>query len=689
MPSSESTPAGSRTEENAAGASRRSTVVGAVAVCVATALSSELCHALRYPGTDSAIVYPAYAVLTAALLLTAPRRWWIWILASAVGRIDVFHGIAPSFLLATEVANATRAILAAVVLRRLRKDAIRFDTLEGTVIFLLVAGLIAPVVGAFCGASLATAFPRSVDGPHSYWAIWEAWLFSNSLVGITLLPLILIVARNARAWRGITAARTAEISLLGVGLFVALFTAHVGGSSAVPQPVRLVGALPFLLWAAARFGPGLTSACAVVVAAAAIAGIMSGTGPIVPNAGDDPALSLFVFVAFRAVPSLLLAVLVTERERVMAALREGQQRYLLATTAGSVGVWDWALQTNTLDADPVLKNIIGYSEPEIRNTLDDWLRRIHPADVDRTVARAAACVEGRTEAYEAEYRMIHKDGAIRWFFSRGARVRESDGITVRLVGTTTDITERKRAELELQERRRELAHLGRVATLGQLAGALAHELRQPLTAILTNAETARHFLSKKAPDLNELRAIMNEIVADDTRANEVIVRLRGLLKKGEGAQEALSLRSVVQDALDITHGDLIARAVGVTCQFESSLPFVRGDRVELQQVLVNLLINGCEAMEHRPPGDRALTVGTALSAEGLPVAFVTDRGSGLPEGDPDRVFEPFVTTKREGLGLGLAICRTIVDAHGGRIWAMNNFDVGATFFLALPAQAAA
>lgn len=245
-----------------------------------------------------------------------------------------------------------------------------------------------------------------------------------------------------------------------------------------------------------------------------------------------------------------------------------------------------------------------------------------------------------------------------------------------------DITDRKRAEMDAAIQSRELAHLSRVTTLGELSGALAHELRQPLAAILINAQAARRLLSRDPVDLAELRAALDDIIANDRRAGTVIERLRDLLKKGDGTFETLDLNDVVRDVLALTNSDLLARRVSVTTSLTSTLP-VRGDRVQLQQVLLNLILNACESMSATAIDERLLTV-TTETENGFASMSVADRGVGIPDDQLTAVFEPFVTFRERGLGLGLAISRSIVVAHGGQIVAENNTDRGATFRCMLP-----
>jgi C4-dicarboxylate-specific signal transduction histidine kinase len=251
-------------------------------------------------------------------------------------------------------------------------------------------------------------------------------------------------------------------------------------------------------------------------------------------------------------------------------------------------------------------------------------------------------------------------------------------------GVSIDVTRRKRAELEVQKQREELTHLTRVNMLGELSGALAHELNQPLTAILSNAQAAQRFLEQDNMDLQEVREILADIVEEDKRAGEVIGRLRLLLKKGEIHHVPVDVNEIVMDAMKLVRNDLLNQCVQVETTLASNPPLVQGDKVQLQQVLLNLIMNACDAMSGIPPVERRVHISTeAVEDDGVRVS-ICDRGRGIPAADLEQIFTPFMTTKPHGMGLGLAVCRTIITAHGGQIWASDNPDRGACVRFTLP-----
>ena len=248
---------------------------------------------------------------------------------------------------------------------------------------------------------------------------------------------------------------------------------------------------------------------------------------------------------------------------------------------------------------------------------------------------------------------------------------------------------RQRAELSARDQRRELVHLNRVATVGELAGTLAHELGQPLGAIRVNAMTAHAMLERETLDRDELRGVIADIMVNDRMAGDMITRVRQALRHNDGTREDLDVNQVIGGALSFLSGEFAARSTTVTTELAPGLPRVSADRVELQQVMINLVLNACDAMTDQEPGKRVLTLRTALTAAGTVQVSVTDQGPGIRADSMDRIFTAFFTTKEHGLGLGLSICRRIISAHGGAIWAENTSDGGATFVFHLPARPAA
>ena len=277
-------------------------------------------------------------------------------------------------------------------------------------------------------------------------------------------------------------------------------------------------------------------------------------------------------------------------------------------------------------------------------------------------ARAAALKHiesiGRSQHGDTyEHQVVRPDGSFGWQQWTDHAIRNGEGSVVELQGIGRDVTDLKVADMEVEQRRKEVTHLTRVAILGELSGALAHELNQPLTAILSNAQAAQRLLARAPHDVAVVGEILDDIVTDDLRAGEVITRLRALLKRGEASFQPLDLNDITTEVLALARSELIDRHVTVSTRLAPDLPSILGDRVQLQQVMLNLLLNACEAMSTRASTERTLTVSTAVDGEGLVLTSMADRGSGIPPEAAERLFEPFFTTKPQGLGLGLSICR--------------------------------
>ena len=314
---------------------------------------------------------------------------------------------------------------------------------------------------------------------------------------------------------------------------------------------------------------------------------------------------------------------------------------------------------------------------------DGWVEGIHPDDREASVAAYGGAFDARRE-FTLEYRLRRHDGEYRWISDKGVPRWTPEGAFLGYIGCADDITPRKEAELAAERHRAEFARVARLSTMGELAASLAHELNQPLAAVLGNAEAAQKMLGRPNVNLEELREICSDIISEDRRATEVIRRLRALVRKEPPALAPLDMGSVISDVVRLVRSDAILRHSRVSVEVVPDLPAVLGDRIELQQVLLNLLVNAFDAMSESPTREREVTVRAIRDGEGAVKVAVRDFGNGVSSGDIERIFEPFHTTKRDGLGIGLSISRTIIAAHGGRLWVENNSDRGATFCFTVP-----
>ncbi|MGE5346927.1 MAG: sensor histidine kinase [Acidithiobacillales bacterium] len=424
------------------------------------------------------------------------------------------------------------------------------------------------------------------------------------------------------------------------------------------------------------------SAFLFVLTAAVNSALVHGRLVQTPYLISLPYFAILAAMSYELTSDVLHAADLSRRlDASQEALRESESRMTMVTDAANLGLWFWDVASDEFWMTARGRARRGHPPAE-RIDLRQFLAPVHPEDRDRVRKSFQESLEKGGE-FEREYRLVRGDGEIRWISALGRVEFAGGGRPARVLGVSIDVTRRKLAELESERSRAELAHLSRVAMLGELSGSLAHELNQPLTAILSNAQAALRFLSRDGVSHAELFDILGDIVEQDKHAGEVIARLRLLMKKGEVNVQALDLAEVFQDVLKLMRTDLLNRGVTVQTEWPADLPPVRGDRVEIQQVLLNLVVNGSDAMAGAEATHRRLLLRAEIADGGVHVSLA-DRGRGVPPSEIERIFEPFVTMKSQGMGLGLAICKTIIAAHGGRIWATNNADGGATFHFTLP-----
>ena len=376
---------------------------------------------------------------------------------------------------------------------------------------------------------------------------------------------------------------------------------------------------------------------------------------------------------------------ITARRRSEDALREAQRRFALATAAGGIGVWHLDVEAGTLQVEGGLRELLGYTGPELDDRISSWYALVCPDDLEDVRSRLTDFTSGTSPVYETECRLIAKDGSMRWILSRAAIADRVDGAVNRLTGTYTDITGRKEAEDALKHANDTLVRMGRITALAELSASIAHELNQPLAAIATNANTCLRWMDSAVSEA-DLREALKDLVADSRRAGQIVRRTREMFANRSVSRAPTDLNGVIRNVLDLVRTRLRDAGVQLELELDESLPVIEADKVQVQQVLMNLALNAVESMLEAGPRRRVLSVQSRSTDNGVQVS-VRDTGSGLPALDVEQVFEPFFTTKNDGIGIGLAISRSIVEAHGGAIWASADGGTGATFSFTLPAHA--
>ncbi|MGL4398412.1 MAG: sensor histidine kinase [Luteolibacter sp.] len=366
--------------------------------------------------------------------------------------------------------------------------------------------------------------------------------------------------------------------------------------------------------------------------------------------------------------------------RLAAEVRENAESMRLAAGAGELALWRWDIPRNSIWLSPGGREIYGIPPAHVI-TLQSVLDTLHEDD-RKTVSTQITRALAGGGAFQAVYRVKTSEDVPRWISARGKTEFTPDGEPLRMRGVSIDVTSRILAEQDAARHRDELAHLSRVTTLNELSGSLAHEIYQPLAIILSNAQAAQRLLAQSPPDLAEVREILADIVNENMRAGQVIERLRALFKRGQSNTKPIFLNDIVDETLALAQHNLAARGFTTRVAMSSGLPQVLGDRIQLQQVLLNLLLNAADAMALQTPATRHIHLATAKSGDSVRLS-VRDEGPGLPA-NVEKIFQPFHTSKPDGLGLGLAISRSIVAAHGGRIWAENHPEQGAVFHIEIP-----
>jgi PAS domain S-box-containing protein len=770
-------------------------------------LGCKIGFALTFKPHPVSVLWPPNSVLVAALLLTPPRSWWVVLLAALPAHLaaQLQSHVPPLMILCWFISNSCEALIGAGLMRYLVGGPIRFTTLRNVGLFCLCVVFIGPFLSSFLDAAFVVSNYWGQDG---YWELIRIRLFSNALAALIIVPLIVTWATT-----GISALRTAQLShyleagvlfsgLLLVG-YVVLYEFRTGVDLAL-----LFLPLPFLIWAAVRFGTLGASTAISIVGFLAIWSASHGHGPFSGETPEQNALSIQIFLIVLAIPLLFLAALIEERVTGENDLRESESRFQIVADAAPVLIWmagvdklctffnkpwlqftgrsmeqelgnGWAegvhqddlercLQVYTsafdarqpfvmqyrlrrndgeyrwlsdqgvarhdaqggfagyigscVDVTELMKKEEALHEFEERvvlaaeaahlgvwemdpSTNELWMSdsartlfqfdsetrldhaalqdRVHPEDRALRDSAVKHAIETRS-GYEMEYRVLLPDGTQRWIGARGRCVAGDNRKGARLIGVSIDITPRKLAEAEALRQRDELSHLSRVALMGEMSASIAHELNQPLSGILSNAAAGQRFIDRGDVDLREVRELLGDIISDGRRASDVVRGIRGMVKKEQMARRSVDLNEVVMDAWRMASPDALLHSCQLETSLDPNLPAIHSDPVQLQQVLLNLVINAFDAMRDTPASKRKVVIATQSNGGGTVRTSVRDYGVGISEEMQDRLFDPFFSTKTEGLGMGLAIVRSIVESHGGTITAENADGGGTRFEFVLP-----
>jgi PAS domain S-box-containing protein len=367
---------------------------------------------------------------------------------------------------------------------------------------------------------------------------------------------------------------------------------------------------------------------------------------------------------------------ITERKQAEDALRRSDAYLAEAQRLSLTGSFGWKISSGELFWSDESFRIFGYDRTT-KPSLELVEQRIHPIDIARVRKLIGRASRDGTD-WELEHQLLMPDGSVKCVHVVARAVRDETG-EVEFVGAVMDVSAAKRAEQELRQAQAELAHVTRVTTLGELTASIAHEVNQPITGVVTNAAAGLRWLGAQPPNLGEVREVLDHILMDGRRAGDVIHRIRALIKKAPPRMAPLDINEAVLDVIALTRSELLKHNVLLQTQLAASLPLVEGDRIQLQQVILNLILNAVEAMRDVDESTRELQISTGREASNGVLVSVRDFGPGLDTQSVDHLFDAFYTTKPDGLGMGLPICRSIIEAHGGRLWVSANEPRGAVF----------
>jgi signal transduction histidine kinase len=619
--------------------------------------------------------WPPNIVLFCALLVLPRERWWLALAAAFPAHViaEVKVGMPVHQLMVAFATNIAVALAAAEIIRRLQFP--WFRTSKSAAAYVVLVGVLCPAVVALGGAFVPIA---GGGAPQRYFEFWLQWTASNALGFLMLGPAVLLFARGgAKAlW---PAKHTQRFEFVGMLLLMAI-VAHVALPTAALQfsspfiVALLYAPVPLIVWCAVRFGAAGASAGVLTAGLVFVAHEISGPSLFTAGNPENNVLALQALLVFLSVPVLLLGAGIDEIRQLERNLSADEERLALVARAANVGFWIHDTKSRELRLSDHCTHLFSLADGP--TSLDVLLKAAHPNDA-RTVE---AVVTGQRPS--GEFRIVLPQGGERWILAR-SDLEGGDRTKSEVNGLFIEITSRKAVEAELEKQGRELTHLMRVSQLGELSGGLAHELTQPLTAILANAQAARIMLTSDPSNVTVLISVLDDIIREDQRAGEVIKRLRSLIRKEDGAVEEVDVGDLCKSVLTLLHAEAIGRRMTTKFVAGSNVPHIVGDQIQLQQVILNLVMNAMEAEQRNESSKHVVLLQSRRIGDSIEIA-VQDDGVGISPLHSGKLFEPFFTTKERGLGLGLSICSAIVRRHGGTLALENNVTGGATAYLRLP-----
>jgi signal transduction histidine kinase/integral membrane sensor domain MASE1 len=621
--------------------------------------------------------------------------------------------------------NCSEALIAASLVRWLSDAPTGFNTLRRVTVF-IGAAIAAPVLSSFADATLVSVFRG-----EPYWTVWRIRTFANALTELSVVPCLVLAATailRGVEWPGLQR-RFLEAAVLVTGL-TGVAVLVLGGWSSMPGLPRTptVLLLPFFFWAATRFGVGGVSGLLLVAALVTSYETRMGHRPFEMLPPVESLMAVQMYLSLMGVPLMCVAGLLEERRRGSSDLRE-RLRFegLLSAISGAFVHLPSAAPASAFD-DPLRRvgeflkvDYVGLLQtgehggglevtrqwcedsaaalcgPQCVTAFPWAFARV--AAGDTIVCETAESLPANATADRSAFESFGLQSAVVLPLVAGGQVQGALSVVtltrrawtgegllqLQLIAEVlANACARRRAEIELQRSRQELAHMARLSSMGELTASLAHQLNQPLAGILSNAQAARRFIDSGRATLPELRDIVVDIIADDQRAGEVIRRVREMLTRTERPAVALDANAIVRDVVALIASDAVLRNVSVSYDLTPEPLIITGHRIDVEHVLLNVITNGMDAVAGQPVPDRVVNVRTTRNGQDRALIIVHDSGEGLPAGMEHRIFEPFVSTKPSGMGMGLAVARSLVDDHGGSIRADNHPLGGAIVTISFP-----
>ena len=632
------------------------------------------------PGTGISI-WPPSGLFIATLVLASRPSWPWWMLAGCLAEllsnILWFHSPLPvAFLIYT--GNALEAAAGASLVNRACRRPVRLETLREVLALVVLGAGVAPIVSATVGSATLAWFGMQ---SQTFAAAWPLWWIGDATGVLIVAPLALTVFQDWRGKARLSAARWMEAGVLGL-IFLAVAALSLSGYF---LPFAYI-IMPPLLWAAVRFEFKGVAVTLTLLALLTVVFTISGASQFAgdPESQRQKQVMLQLFLAISAFSALIVAAISRQHQQALLTLGESERTLRELVETLPAHIWCTAADGEPIYFSQQFRDFIGFNvedkDVEGASRLSGVLNAIiHPDDLG-TVSTLFAHSLATGESFALKHRQRRFDGQYRWVETRAAAMRNSDNAIVQWNGVCLDIDEQVLAEEALRRASDKLARATQAASLAELSASIAHEVNQPLTAIVANAQACHRWLSAEPPNIGRAKITAERITQNANAAADVVSRIRALFRQSAEPRNSAPLTSVIAEARSLMAEEAARRRVRIDLDVEGNLPPVAFDRIQVQQVLINLIRNSMEAMDSvagdRILGMRVRRVGDVVRTE------ISDRGQGIEF--PDKIFEPFFTTKEDGMGMGLAICRSIVESHGGRLWAEMNEPQGAIFFFTLP-----